>query len=732
MSNFPNGLSRQALVGLAAVASAAVMGLAPSPASAAPVAAVSVASATVQPPANGILGSIASERIYDSRLAEGPLSAKETRTVCVTSPSVPAEATAVVVNVTAVAQGTGYLTLYPSDGSRPLTSNLNFRADRITPNLAVVKLGADDCIKVFDGSNAKVDVILDLQGWLRGGTATSPGTVAPLASAQRLLDTRDRGYPVPGGGSVDVQITGANGIPSSGVDAVILNVTVTDTASSGWIRAWPSGDTEPASSSMNYVPQDIRASLVVSAVGSNGKVSIRNGSGGAADIVVDAFAYTKAGDASVTLAGLQLQSPIRAWDTRSNGSRQPLAGGGTLSLSESQLGLPPGGASAAIVTVTAVNGQYTGFLQAYTGSTSPATSVVNYSPNQAVANLVVVREDGGGITIKNSNTGTVHVVVDVVGWVTAEYGAQGTVTDSVTGLPLARVPMLTYRPSYTGGVTASWQTAADGTYSYTQGISTSSYKLCSGSPETAGGAATYSYVPSCYGSYGSPTLISGIPMGSWVTGVDIALDPASTITGSVTDGVAAGTGGTVYASRISDGWTFSAGVSSGSYLVRGLPAGSYRLKIVNPTSGASHPYGLVGEWYDGVGMSQGGDSDSLLTTLGAQVVTVGTGVAVTGKNLTPDGEARLSGVTTDALNHVTSGYITIYRTTGDVMATTNSSAVDGTWSVDLHPGTYTVCASTTAGSTKYCWNGNVAPASATPVTATADLPSSNLNIKLLS
>ena len=52
----------------------------------------------------------------------------------------------------------------------------------------------------------------------------------------RVLDTRTGvGAPVgkvPAGGSIDVQIAGAGGVPASGVSAVALNVTAT--RASGW------------------------------------------------------------------------------------------------------------------------------------------------------------------------------------------------------------------------------------------------------------------------------------------------------------------------------------------------------------------------------------------------------------------------------------------------------------------------------------------------------------------
>ena len=72
----------------------------------------------------------------------------------------------------------------------------------------------------------------------------------PLAPV-RFLDTRETsditaGAPVPQGGSIDLQITGRLGVPSSGVDAVVLNLTAVDALAPGFVTVWPTGKPRPA------------------------------------------------------------------------------------------------------------------------------------------------------------------------------------------------------------------------------------------------------------------------------------------------------------------------------------------------------------------------------------------------------------------------------------------------------------------------------------------------------
>ncbi len=78
--------------------------------------------------------------------------------------TVPPGATAVVVNVTAVNElRGGYLSVGPASSSS--TSNLNFLAGEIRPNLVISRLSGDT-VTVYNGSVGTVDVLVDVQGYL--------------------------------------------------------------------------------------------------------------------------------------------------------------------------------------------------------------------------------------------------------------------------------------------------------------------------------------------------------------------------------------------------------------------------------------------------------------------------------------------------------------------------------------------------------------------------------------
>ncbi len=68
-----------------------------------------------------------------------------------------------------------------------------------------------------------------------------------------------------------VKVTGAGGVPLSGVGAVSLNVTVVDPVAAGFVTVYPCGEV-PRASSVNYVVGQVVANAVLSPVSAAGEV----------------------------------------------------------------------------------------------------------------------------------------------------------------------------------------------------------------------------------------------------------------------------------------------------------------------------------------------------------------------------------------------------------------------------------------------------------------------------
>ena len=134
-------------------------------------------------------------RLIDTRAGNAigprvtPIGADETYTLQVTGAngqcSIPATATAVVINTTSVnATAAGYLTLYPADAARPNASNLNVVAGQApTPNLVTVTLSAGGAMSVYNAAGT-VDVLGDIAGYYQpaGASGGAVGAAGPVGA----------------------------------------------------------------------------------------------------------------------------------------------------------------------------------------------------------------------------------------------------------------------------------------------------------------------------------------------------------------------------------------------------------------------------------------------------------------------------------------------------------------------------------------------------------------------
>jgi hypothetical protein len=323
----------------------------------------------------------------------------------------------VVLNVTVTeATAVSFLTAWPAGAARPLTSNLNYAGGDTVPNLVVVKVGTDGKVNLYNYAGS-AHVIADVAGWYGGGDGAKYSALTPA----RILDTRTgNGAPAAklgAGSAMTLQVTGRGGVPATGVSAVVLNVTVTDTSSGGWLAAWPAGESLPLASNLNYGAGQTVANLVMVKVGAGGAVNLYS-SGGPLNVIADVAGYYS--DAG---AGLVTASPARILDTRTGlGAPQAkLGAGAALSLQVTgRGGVPASGVSAVVLNVTVTGPASAGWLAAWpAGETLPLVSNLNYAAGQTVPNLVVVKVGAGGKVNLYSSGGPVDVIADVAGWFVA-------------------------------------------------------------------------------------------------------------------------------------------------------------------------------------------------------------------------------------------------------------------------------------------------------------------------
>jgi hypothetical protein len=207
---------------------------------------------------------------------------------------VPAGATAVVLNVTAVQPGApGHLRVWPTGGAVPGVSNVNFVPGQIVPNLVVVGLGSGGAVSIVNSAVGSTHLVADVVGFFAPAPVASSTYTA--LTPDRILDSRNGtgGFATPwsGGQTRSVLARGVGGVPGSGVTAVALNVTVTNPTTAGHATVFPSDVVAvPTASNLNFVPGLTVPNMVKVKLGPDGRVKIFN-SAGSTDFVVDVVGY---------------------------------------------------------------------------------------------------------------------------------------------------------------------------------------------------------------------------------------------------------------------------------------------------------------------------------------------------------------------------------------------------------------------------------------------------------
>lgn len=93
------------------------------------------------------------------------------------------------------------------------------------------------------------------------------------------------------GKTISLQVTGRDGVPATGVTAVVLNVTATGPTASSYVTAYPDGQSRPAAgSNLNFTKGETIPNLVIVRVGSDGKVDLYNNAG-SVNLVADLQGY---------------------------------------------------------------------------------------------------------------------------------------------------------------------------------------------------------------------------------------------------------------------------------------------------------------------------------------------------------------------------------------------------------------------------------------------------------
>ena len=387
-------------------------------------------------PGRGQFHPLPPARILDTRNGTGGVPQRKLRpldtlTVPVTGIGgvPPSGVAAVVLNVTVTNTTTpGYLTVYPNGVPHPLASNLNWVAGQTVPNLVEVAVGTSGAVTVFNPAGS-TDVIFDVAGYV--ATPAEPpgadGLFTPVVP-KRVLDTRDgtgevSNRPVGPGQTISIRVAGTPNIPSTGVGAVVLNVTVTGATQPSYLTVFPAGTTRPNASNLNFVGGQTVPNRVIVKVGdlngTAGWVSFFNRAGSTQVIADVGGWFTDNGNAAATGSRFVGMTPTRILDTRdgTGGFTAPLGPGGSIALPVAGRAGVPVGATAVVANVTVTDTTTASYLTAWPdGDTRPNASDLNWVAGRTVPNLVIVKLGSNGKLDLFNAAGSTNIVVDVVGY----------------------------------------------------------------------------------------------------------------------------------------------------------------------------------------------------------------------------------------------------------------------------------------------------------------------------
>lgn len=331
---------------------------------------------------------------------------------------VPGDALAVVANVTAIqAAGVGYLTVHPCVSPRPLASSLNYTVGVNLGNEIVAPLTSSGelCIYTSQGAHVTVDIT---------GFVPSSSPIVPITPA-RYLDTRPNGETFdnaastgskPAAGSTTRLAVAGRGAVPAGASAVVVNVTAIGAAGVGYVTVHPCVEPAPNAASLNFVAGVNRGNELVATLDATGHICLF--SSASTHLSVDVVAYVPAG------SNLSAFGPARLLDTRPtgetiDGSSQAIgkrSGGSEFQLQVANRAGIPGGATAAILNVTVVQAEDSGFLTVHPCiDPRPNTASLNFVQGVNGGNEIIAGFDGSG-RLCVFTSATAHVTVDIVGY----------------------------------------------------------------------------------------------------------------------------------------------------------------------------------------------------------------------------------------------------------------------------------------------------------------------------
>jgi hypothetical protein len=327
--------------------------------------------------------------------------------------NIPSTAQAYSLNLTVVPHGPlGFLTMFPC-GPQPATSTLNSTNGQVKALAAIVAAGTGGAVCAFASNDT--DLILDINGYFV--TATTPSTLAfyPVAPC-RLVNTQSAAGPLGGpfltGNTARSfpLLSGSCNIPST-AQAYFLNYTIVPSSGPvGFLTTWPTGQAQPAVSTLNVPIQAVTSNAAIVQAGTNGAVSVFVSND--TNLQIDITGYF-APPASGGLSFFNL-AQCRVLDTRNPAGSPPFIGQRDVNVQASACGVPAT-AQSYVLNATAIP---VGALNSLTlwaqGAAIPVEHLFFDAGGAVISNMAIVPTTNGSISAFATNQ--THLLLDISGY----------------------------------------------------------------------------------------------------------------------------------------------------------------------------------------------------------------------------------------------------------------------------------------------------------------------------
>ena len=231
-------------------------------------------------------------RLYDTR-SHAPLNSHEFLTI---ETSIT-QTVAVALNVTVVSpKSAGHVTVWPGASSTPPpTSAVNFSVGQTVANMALTGTASDGTAQSFSVGNfspGPLDLVVDLVGYYAPPVPGGGGSIFVPITPRRIVDTRHSlGILSPLGPSQRAAAPTAP-IGSFYTTAIVANVTGILPTVPTYLTLSSAAVNVPPTSSLNLVPNDVRANMAIVAVGvSPDRAFAVYNAAGSVSLAVDAVGY---------------------------------------------------------------------------------------------------------------------------------------------------------------------------------------------------------------------------------------------------------------------------------------------------------------------------------------------------------------------------------------------------------------------------------------------------------